>query len=132
MNRNGSYIKCDTKRPSQTSSSKANGPAPDGLYSIGAVYTHRTHGISWANLYPIKQNGNGWWDYYRTNPATGRGYIGLHPGQISQGCITVTDQSCWNKLERMLRSKNGDQITVSRTWWRTGSVKRIGLILVKN
>ena len=111
-------------------SSVDKGPIPDGLYAIGTVF--KNNGKPWANMYPQKQSGGGWWDYYRDNPDTGRGYIGLHPGSNSYGCVTVTAESCWDKLEKMLKSKSGDTITVSKTWWRTADVKRVGLLQAKN
>jgi hypothetical protein len=82
-------------------SSVDKGPIPDGLYAIGTVF--KNNGKPWANMYPQKQSGGGWWDYYRDNPDTGRGYIGLHPGSDSHGCVTVTAESCWDKLEKMLK-----------------------------
>ncbi|XP_028391133.1 uncharacterized protein LOC114515993 [Dendronephthya gigantea] len=131
---NGNYAKCDTKRAQTNDPADKYGPAPNGRYAIGSVYKHSKHGISWANLYPKKQHNNGWWDYYRSNPDVpgSRSHIGLHPGRLSQGCVTVTDKSCWNKVETMLQSKNGAHITVSRTWFRIAIVKCVGVLRVMN
>lgn len=132
---NGNYLKCDTQ-PALNSDPAANkGPAPDGLYAIGPVYTNPQHSKPWANLYPRKKAGKGWWDYYRGNPDVpgSRKYIGLHPGKVSWGCVTVTDRyNCWANLEKMLKSKRGDTITVSKTWWRTEKVNRIGILRAMN
>lgn len=132
--RNGNYLKCDTKPAVNSDPAVNKGPAPNGAYAIGPVYKNTQHGISWANLYPRKRNGEGWWDYYRANPDVpgSRSHIALHPGSLSYGCVTVTDFSCWSKLESMLKSKSGDYITVSKTWWRTATVNRIGVLRVKN
>ena len=131
--RNGNYLKCDTQPARSTDSAVKNSPAPDGLYAIGSVYTHGTKNRPWANLYPRKKDGDGWWDYYRENPDVPglRSHIALHPGLTSLGCVTVKE-SCWSKIESMLKSKSGDYITVSKTWWRTDTVKRIGVLRVMN
>ena len=131
---NGNYYKCDTKPAVNSNPAADKGPAPNGYYAIGAIYTHGTHGISWANLHPRKQNGNGWWNYYRANPDVpgSRSHIGLHPGRTSRGCVTVTGSYCWSNLESMLKSKTGDTITTTKRFWKTATVNRVGILRVMN
>lgn len=73
---------------------------PTGDYYIGDLYTHGTYGVPWFNLYRKRSDGN-FWDYYTNIPEINcRGYFGLHAGSVSEGCITVTDYSCFNRLSQ--------------------------------
>ena len=65
-------------------------PIPTGYYLIGPHYVHEGHRKSWFNLYPFA--GSRYWDYYTKVPELGcLGYLGLHSGTKSLGCITVPD-----------------------------------------
>lgn len=69
---------------------------PPGYYLVGEYYSHRH--VPWFNLYRQRSSGR-YWDYHTKVPELGcRGGFGLHPGGISEGCITVTDSNCFNRL----------------------------------
>ena len=69
---------------------------PVGFYYVGRSRIHK--GVGWFNLYPQRSSG-GYWDYHTKVPEFNcRGGFGLHYGWISEGCITVTDLSCFNQL----------------------------------
>ena len=72
---------------------------PAGYYYIGNYYLHGTRQTPWFNLYRQRSSGGGLWDYHTLVPELGcRGGFGLHSGQVSEGCITVTNSSCFTQL----------------------------------
>ena len=78
------------------------GKLPTGYYYIGNLYQHR-FGVPWFNLYKQKADGTGFWDYHTKIPEEScRGGFGLHVGSISEGCITITDNSCFNELSQVI------------------------------
>ena len=87
---------------SVTCSSQGNvqgGKLPAGTYRIGTYYSHGS--TPWFNLY--KAGRGFYWDYHTKIPETGcRGGFGLHPGQVSLGCITVTSNSCFSRLAAVI------------------------------
>ena len=73
---------------------------PAGYYYIGNHYLHGTAGTPWFNLYRQRSSGGGFWDYYTRVPELGcRGGFGLHSGDNSAGCITVTNSNCFTQLK---------------------------------
>ena len=99
---------CVTQPPAQTDDTKYGGPTPLGEYLIGKRYTNPSYGIDWYNLYPKKEDNSGYYRY--TQPTqTGRYAMGLHPGTISEGCVTVkaplyNDDPCWKKIRKVVDS----------------------------
>ena len=77
---------------------------PSGDYRIGD-YPSRS---GWFRLY--KYSNGHYWDYHTKIPEEScRGGFALHGGSFSEGCITVTDDSCFNRLTRVInryRSKS--------------------------
>lgn len=96
---------------------------PIGSYKLGAVERNRAKGRNWVNLYPRMKSGKGYWDYYCENPDTRKSKIALHPGSRSLGCISIPDQSCWNKLEKLFKEKTPSALGVTgvpRSGWGSG------------
>mmetsp|Transcript_46445 Transcript_46445/g.41489 ORF Transcript_46445/g.41489 Transcript_46445/m.41489 type:complete len:166 (+) Transcript_46445:79-576(+) len=80
---------------------------PKGEYWIGPATT--SHWGGWFNLYPI--NGDRIWDYHTKVPAFDcEGGFALHEGSRTLGCITITDNQCWDRLYRQIFSS-----TITRT-----------------
>ena len=78
------------------------GKLPRGLYRIGTFYYHGSQQTPWFNLYRYKGNGN-YWDYHTKIPTEScRGGFGLHPGTVSEGCITVLNDSCFNRIKNAI------------------------------
>ena len=93
-------VTCQTAIPASSADK-----TPAGYYYIGKYYTHPKHDVGWFNLYP-KRRAGGFWDYYTKVPDLDcRGYFGLHAGTISEGCITVTDTSCFNRLRKQITDR---------------------------
>ncbi|CAF1236002.1 unnamed protein product [Rotaria sordida] len=86
---------------------------PVGEYKLGAVEWNSGKERNWVNLYPKKKSGSGYWDYYCENPDSGRSKIALHPGSVSQGCISVPDSQCWGKLETLLKQQTPYSFSVT-------------------
>ena len=83
------------------------GKLPAGCYRIGHPRIHPKKSILWSNLYRQKNNKDGWWDYSTGNPEIDcRGQFALHPGVVSKGCITVTDQSCFFNLMKAIKNNH--------------------------
>ena len=74
--------------PVITDDTQTNGPTPVNEYLIGQRYTHGVHNIDWYKLYPRKEDNSGYYPYDQAT-ATGRFSMGLHPGAVSLGCVTV-------------------------------------------
>ena len=69
------------------------------------TYLHGPRHTPWFNLYCQRSSGGGFWDYYTQVPELGcRGGFGLHSGDYSEGCITVTSSSCFNRLRNEIIS----------------------------
>lgn len=81
------------------------GKLPAGYYYIGDhYYNNRRGGAQWFNLYKQRASG-GFWDYHTQIPEEGcRGGFGLHPGTISEGCITVLDTNCFNRIRDVINN----------------------------
>jgi hypothetical protein len=91
---------------------KAGGPTPVGEYLIGRRFKHDKHKIDWYRLYPRIENNSGYYGY-TAKTKTGRFAMGLHPGAVSLGCVTVRstkvpyDRSdVWNSVRQELDSSN--------------------------
>lgn len=99
---------CTTQPPVEKSEYISEGPTPLGEYLIGKKYTHPTHRIDWYRLYPKKEDNSGYYSY--TQPTqNGRYAMGLHPGSVSLGCVTVitsTSDRCWQRIRRVIDSGN--------------------------
>lgn len=108
----GKVISVDIKPTQQTDDTKQNGPTPAGEYLIGKRFTHEEHKIDWYKLYPRIEDNSGYYGYLATTK-TGRFAMGLHPGSLSLGCVTVEstempyDKSAtWKTVRNKLDSSN--------------------------
>ena len=114
--RSTKIIQCGQEKCSAVTSN-----TPLGHYKLGAVEYNSGKNKNWVNLYPKKKKGDGYWDYYCENPDTNRSKIALHPGSVSLGCISVPDQSCWNKLEKEFKRHTSSALSVTgveRSGWK--------------
>lgn len=81
-----------------------NDKLPAGDYYIGDFYYHGGS-TPWFNLFRRRTGTNDYWDYHTQVPELGcRGGFGLHAGTISQGCVTVTDYSCFHRLRAQIQA----------------------------
>ncbi len=87
-------VTCDTEEPSWWS----GGKLPAGYYYIGDY----GYNGNWFKLYR-ERVGSGFWDYHTKVPELNcRGGFALHPGSISEGCITVTDNDCYSDIANVI------------------------------
>ncbi|XP_067040337.1 uncharacterized protein [Acropora muricata] len=99
----GSSVTCTTQPPTETRDDKDGGPTPRGEYLIGRRHTHWRKKIDWYNLFPKKEDNSGY--YSSTQPTeTGRSHMGLHPGSVSLGCVTVKEGTCWDNIHSVIDS----------------------------
>lgn len=101
---------CTTQPPSNTDDTSYGGPTPLGEYLIGKRRTNPTYNIDWYRLYPKKEDGSGYYGYYKPTK-TGRSMMGLHPGKVSLGCVTVLAPNynrdvCWQKMRNVIDKGN--------------------------
>ncbi|XP_032227125.1 uncharacterized protein LOC116610374 isoform X2 [Nematostella vectensis] len=97
-------IKGSSERTCTAVQAGGNGPTPYGEYLIGTQSTSTNYaGLDWYNLYPKKEDNSGYYPYHQPNHQ-GRSHMGLHPGRVSLGCVTVKaggcssgDVSCYNR-----------------------------------
>ena len=102
--RDSQSVTCTTQPPTEvTADNQTDGPTPRGEYLIGLRYTHQTHGIDWYKLYPKKEDSSDYYDY-RDKTKKGRSAMGLHPGTISKGCVTVKVLTCWQQIRDVIDS----------------------------
>ena len=99
---------CPTQPTAETRDDQDGGPTPRGEYLIGKRYTHKKHKIDWYNLYPKKEDNSGYYPHDKPTQ-TGRSHMGLHPGTVSLGCVTVkaplyNDDPCWKKIRKVVDS----------------------------
>jgi len=103
-------VTCPTEPPMQPRDDKQGGPTPFGEYLIGKRRKHPRHKIDWYNLYPLKEDNSGYYGY--TQPTkTGRFAMGLHPGKVSLGCVTVKAPTydkdpCWQRIRKVIDASN--------------------------
>ena len=75
---------------------------PPGEYRIGTYYFYKRKHKPWFNLYRKSPAGK-YWDYYSKIPELDcRRYFGLHLGEASEGCITVTNENCFERLKTVI------------------------------
>jgi len=84
----GKVVSADIVPPRETNDTKEGGPTPVGEYLIGTRYTHDKHKIDWYKLYLRIEDDSGYYGY-TAKTKTGRFAMGLHPGSVSLGCVTV-------------------------------------------
>lgn len=101
---------CPTQPPNERRDDRFGGPTPLGEYLIGKRYPHGIRRIDWYNLYPKKEDNSGYYGY-RQPTRKGRYALGLHPGMISLGCVTVraptyNSDTCWQRIRRVIDSGN--------------------------
>ncbi|MBX7135140.1 MAG: DUF2778 domain-containing protein [Fimbriimonadaceae bacterium] len=84
----GKVVSVETVSPRVTDDKKEKGPTPVGEYLIGTRFKNATYHIDWYKLYPRIEDNSGYYGY-TTSTKTGRDRMGLHPGSISEGCVTV-------------------------------------------
>lgn len=77
---------------------RVGGPTPRNEYLMQPIRTHKD--IDWSDLHARKEDASGYYGYLDTN-ANGRTGFGLHPGRISEGCVTV-QRDCWCDLKKIL------------------------------
>ncbi|XP_072042102.1 uncharacterized protein [Amphiura filiformis] len=94
--------KCCTK-PGTGNDDEIGGPTPKKEYLIGQFRRNWVSWrlVDWHNLYPKKNDNSGYWPYNVPNE-DGRSLIGLHPGSVTQGCVTVTDDTCWDAINEIV------------------------------
>lgn len=95
---------------------------PAGVYRIGPLNTAKS--VTWYNLYPL--SGGSYWDYYSGVPGLScRAGFALHGGSYSEGCITVTSDSCMEQIASYLNqlsslyfsAKECNACTGPNCWW---------------
>lgn len=110
FNRGRTQVTCETQPPNEPRDDRYGGPTPLGEYLIGKKYTNPQYNIDWYNLYPKKEDNSGYYGY--TQPTrTGRYAMGLHPRQVSLGCVTVkaptyNSDRCWRQISAVVDSGN--------------------------
>lgn len=89
---------------------KQGGPTPVGEYLIGQRFKHSEHSIDWYRLYPRIEDNSGYYGYTAKTKA-GRFAMGLHPGSVSLGCVTVKsptkpydDADTWKSVREKLEA----------------------------
>lgn len=94
------------------------GILPAGYYYISTFRINENIGNTpWFNLYKQKSDGSGFWDYYSDIPEENcRGRFGLHPGRISEGCVTVLSSSCFNQLKQVINEYPNILFQVSKCY----------------
>ena len=83
----GKLVSVGVVLPRETDAGKESGPTPKGEYLVGKRYQHEKYACDWYQLSPIKENNSGYYAY--ADQKLGRSHLALHPGQISEGCVTV-------------------------------------------
>ena len=102
--RNANSVTCGSVTCSTASPKNVADKLPSGYYYIGTNYTHPQRRVPWFDLYRLRKNNIGFWDYHSDIPELGcRGRFGLHFGRVSQGCVTVTDLSCFTRLSNEIK-----------------------------
>ena len=84
-----------------TACAKSKGQIPSGDYRIEACRIHDKHYVPWFNLHSHSEveHISIFWEYHTKSPAINcRSGLGLHYGRVSEGCITVTDETCWKNV----------------------------------
>jgi len=84
----GKLASVDIVPTRETDDTKEGGPTPVGEYLIGKRFQHEKHKIDWCKLYPRMEDNSGYHGY-TAKTKTGRSAMGLHPGSVSLGCVTV-------------------------------------------
>lgn len=96
----GDSVTCGTVCPDEKDYKKYGGPTPPNEYLIDTLYWHKDNQCDWYNLCPMKDDKSGY-HKYRDKDKYGRTTMGLHPGTVSLGCITVK-KDCWEKLKALI------------------------------
>ena len=89
---NGNVSLVEIKPTKEKNDTKQKGPTPLGEFLIGQRFTHGEHKIDWYKLYPRIEDKTGYYGY-TAKTKTGRFAMGLHPGAVSHGCVTVKSNS---------------------------------------
>ena len=101
---------CRTKKPTED-----HLKLPIGFYRVGQFYEQGS--TPWFNLYPLR-SGGGYWDYHTKSPDHYcRGGFGLHVGVISEGCITVNSDPCFDKLKKIITAHKTAVVNVKECLW---------------
>lgn len=99
----GRSVTCTTQPPTVTRDDQNKGPTPRGEYLIGRRYIHWPYNIEWYNLFPKKEDNSGYYSHTQSTK-TGRSHMGLHPGSVSEGRVTVKESTCWGNIRRVIDS----------------------------
>lgn len=96
------WVSCKIVCPEQKDYKKKKGPTPPGTYKIDKYRVHPTHGCGWYNLCPYSGKKCKFRTYAQGHKDHDRTHLGLHPGTVSWGCLTV-EKDCWAKLDALVR-----------------------------
>jgi hypothetical protein len=111
--RSANTVRCGSVQCSAVSPWLSSWKLPPGSYRVGGDPW-------WFKLYPARKSG-GYWDYHtKSADHSCRGGFALHPGGISEGCITVVDDSCYDRLKGVITGQGTSSVTVReclRCWW---------------
>jgi hypothetical protein len=110
----GKLMAVDIQPTSEPDDTKQGGPTPVGEYLIGKRFKHDKHKIDWYKLYPRMEDSAGYYGY-TAKTKTGRFAMGLHPGSVSEGCVTVKSMATpydeaevWKPVRQKLDASNLD------------------------
>ena len=119
--RSANLIRCGSVTCSAASPPWWQRKLPAGYYYIGDYGYKKT----WFKLYRQRAAG-GFWDYHTRIPEQScRGGFALHPGSYSAGCITVTDDYCYNRLKNVITGYSAIWFSVYECrWCRWGTCLR--------
>lgn len=134
--RNSNNITCGSVTCTTVSPSNNAHKLPFGYYFIGNYPTCSRYPVMWFNLYR-QRHGGGFWDYDTYIPELGcrRYRFCLNFGSVSEGCVTVTDLSCFTQLRNEINRHycetdfNAYKCHGCYRWWgclRIRTVKRVG------
>jgi hypothetical protein len=108
--RSANTVRCGSVKCSAASPGDSYEKLPPGSYRVGGDPW-------WFKLYPARKSG-GYWDYHtKSADHSCRGGFALHPGGISEGCITVVDTSCYNRLKSVITRQDTSSVTVRECLW---------------
>jgi hypothetical protein len=95
----GKLVAVTVQPTAEPNDAKTGGPTPPGEYLIGKRYTHEKYKIDWYKLYPRTEDNAGYYAYTAMTKS-GRFAMGLHPGSVSEGCVTVrSTETPYDKAE---------------------------------
>lgn len=104
-------VTVDVVTPNEKDDKREFGITPVGEFLVGLPFKHPKHECDWCKLYPRIEDNSGYYGY-GAQTKMGRFAMGLHPGRISQGCVTVKSELFpydsnvnWKKVREILNSR---------------------------